>query len=58
MMLLTIAGIWIVLALVSVTAIYLIREVNKIKHGKLDQEEFLEYIEAIYKEKQKERKLP
>lgn len=54
----TIAAIWIVLFLVIVTGAFLIRKVNDIQNEKLDKVDFIEFTTMLYKEKQKERKLP
>lgn len=54
----TIAAIWIVLFLVIVTGAFLIRKVYDIQNEKLDKVDFMEFTTMLYKEKQKERKLP
>ena len=54
----TIAAIWIVLFLVIVTGAFLIRKVYDIQNEKLDKVDFIEFTTMLYKEKQKERKLP
>lgn len=54
----TIAAIWIVLFLVIVTGAFLIRKVYDIQSEKLDKVDFIEFTTMLYKEKQKERKLP
>ncbi|MBR2587537.1 hypothetical protein IKE71_04180 [Candidatus Saccharibacteria bacterium] len=57
-LILTVAAIWGIMVAMSVAAVFLIKRIGEIEARKVDEEEFLEALETLYRAKNKERKLP